>query len=424
LGHEHRVDEWPMSSGSANNWPQVVGAGDPPGAIVIGSDYIALGVVRSLGRKGIPVWVLRDSMHAEAAVSRYARRCLPWPADPADRLALLLKIPNEYGLNNWTLFPTDDEAAALVARNHEELAEHFYLTTPPWETLQWAYDKRQTHGLAVRLDIGQPWTRFPRDEEAVAALECSFPVVLKPAVKNLTNAFTLARAWRIDDRRQLLDRYAEAAGLVPPDVIMVQELIPGGSETRCSFAALCADGRPLAWLTAQRSRQFPIDFSRGSTFVETIQEPAIEQLSRRLLAEIRYTGLVEVEFKRDPRTGEYKLLDINARTWGWHTLGRRAGIDFPFLSWQLVHGTAIAEIHARPGVRWIRALTDFRAVLAEIRRGQLSIPAYLRSIRPPFECAILAFDDPVPALSDLPSIIRRSWYRGKVQAGAARASST
>jgi D-aspartate ligase len=414
LGHAHRVNEWPMTSGNTINRPKMVGAGYAPGAIVIGSDYIALGVVRSLGRQGIPVWVLRDSMHAEAAVSRYARHCLPWPADEAARLALLLKLTSEYGLHNWVLFPTDDEAAALVARNHQILAKHFSLTTPPWETLQWAYDKRKTHSLADRLSIGQPWTRFPRDEAAVAALECSFPVILKPAVKNLTNAFTLARAWRIDDRGQLLERYAEAAGLVPPDVIMVQELIPGGSDTRFSFAALCADGRPLAWLTAQRSRQFPIEFSRGSTFVETIQDPAIEQLSRRLLAEIRYTGLVEVEFKRDPRTGEYKLLDINARPWGWHTLGRRAGIDFPFLLWQLLCGTAIAEVHARPGVRWIRALTDLRAVLAEIRRGQLSIPAYIRSIRPPFECAIFAFDDPVPALSDLPSVIRRSWYRGKV----------
>ena len=402
-----------MSTDSAIPPPRLVDADHTRGAIVIGSDYIALGVVRSLGRQGIPVWVLRDSMHAEAAVSRYARRRLPWPADDAARLALLLKLPTEHGLRNWTLFPTDDEAAALVARHHQALAKHFTLTTPPWETLQWAYDKRQTHALAVRLAIGQPWTRFPRDEAAVAALDCSFPVILKPAVKNLTNPFTLARAWRIDDHGQLVERYAEAARLVPPDVIMIQELIPGGSETRRSFAALCADGRPLAWLTAQRSRQFPIEFSRGSTFVETIDEPAIEQIARRLLAEIRYTGLVEVEFKRDPRTGKYKLLDINARTWGWHTLGRRAGIDFPFLSWQLAHGTQIAEFHAPAGVRWVRALADIRAVLAEIRQGQLTIPAYLRSIRPPFECAIFAFDDPVPALSDLPSVILRSWYRGK-----------
>lgn len=414
MGHAHRIDKSPMCAGNPINQPRIVSAGNAPGAIVIGSDYIALGVVRSLGRQGIPVWVLRDSMHAEAAVSRYARRCLPWPADPAARLALLLKLPIEHGLRNWALFPTDDEAAALVARNHQALAEHFVLTTPPWKTLQWAYDKRQTHALAARLAIGQPWTQFPRDEAEVAALECSFPAILKPAVKNLTNAFTLARAWRVDDRRQLLERYTEAARHVPHDVIMVQELIPGGSETRCSFAALCADGRPLAWLTAQRSRQFPIEFSRGSTFVETILEPAIEQLARRLLAEIHYTGLVEVEFKRDQRTGEYKLLDINARTWGWHTLGRRAGIDFPFLAWQLARGTAIAEVCARPGVRWVRALTDLRAVLAELWRGQLSITAYLRSIRPPFECAIFAFDDPVPALSDLPSVIRRSWYRGKM----------
>ncbi len=413
MGHAHRVDNSPMCAGSPVDRPRIVSAGDAPGAIVIGSDYIALGVVRSLGRQGIPVWVLRDSMHAEAAVSRYARRCLPWPAEQAARLALLLKLPIEFGLRNWALFPTDDEAAALVARNHQVLAEHFVLTTPPWETLQWAYDKRQTHALAVRLAIGQPRTYFPRDEAAVAMLECTFPAILKPAVKNLTNAFTLARAWRIDDPGQLLKRYAEAAQLVPPDVIMVQELIPGGSETRRSFAALCVDGRPLAWLTAQRSRQFPIEFSRGSTFVETISEPAVEQLASRLLAEIRYTGLVEVEFKRDPRTGEHKLLDINARTWGWHTLGRRAGIDFPFLSWQLARGMPIAAVHARPGVRWVRALTDLRAVLAEIWRGELSIPAYLRSIRPPFECAIFAFDDLMPALSDLPSVIRRSWSRAK-----------
>jgi D-aspartate ligase len=401
-----------MKIGDAVRAPIAASAGAAPGAVVIGSDYIALGVVRSLGRQGIPVWVLRDSMHAEAAVSRYTRRCLPWPAGDAARLAFLLELPAKYGLQGWTLFPTDDEAAALASRHHEILASHYVLTTPPWQVLRWAYDKRQTHALAQRLGVGHPRTQFPQDDAAIGALECDFPVILKPAVKNLTNPFTLARAWRIDNRGQLLERYAEACQLVPPDVIMVQELVPGGSDTRYSFAALCENGRPLAWLTARRSRQFPIEFSRGSTFVETTEEPAIEHLARRLLADIRYTGLVEVEFKRDPRNGEPKLLDINARTWGWHTLGRRAGIDFPFLSWQLAHGMAISEVRARRGVHWVRALTDIPAALAEMRCGSLSISEYLHSIRPPIECAIFALDDPMPALSALPSVIRRAWYRG------------
>src|SRR5262245_40661321 len=144
-------DDRPMSTGdTAQALPQS-DARRMPGAIVIGSDYIALGVVRSLGRQGIPVWVLRDSMHAEAAVSRYARRCLPWPAQEQARLGFLLELSGKHGLTNWALFPTDDEAAALVARQQQVLARHFVLTTPPWEVLRWAYDKRQTHALARRL---------------------------------------------------------------------------------------------------------------------------------------------------------------------------------------------------------------------------------------------------------------------------------
>jgi predicted ATP-grasp superfamily ATP-dependent carboligase len=390
---------------------QPPGSGQPPGALVIGSDYIALGVVRSLGRRGIPVWVLHDGEHIDAMVSRYARHRLPWPADEAACLALLLELAARFGRNDWALYPTHDEAVALVARHHEMLSEHFKVTTPPWDMLQWAYDKRLTHALADRIGIAHAWTRYPRDAAAVATLECAFPVILKPAVKHLTNPFTLARAWRADDRRQLIERYAEACQLVPSDVIMIQELIPGGGETQFSFAAICAQGRSLASLVARRIRQYPVEFGRGSTFVETVDDPAIEQLARRLLAEIGYTGLVEVEFKRDPRTGEPKLLDINARTWGWHTLGRRVGIDFPFLAWQLMRGAAIPATRAQPGARWVRALTDVPAALAALRQGRLSMGAYLRSLRPPLECAMLALDDPVPALFDLPSFLWRSARR-------------
>ena len=113
--------------------------------------------------------------------------------------------------------------------------------------------------------------------------------------------------------------------LIDPELIMVQEFIPGSGETQFSYAAICKDGRVLASLVARRTRQYPIDFGLNSTFVETVDEPAIEQPSRRLLAELRYTGAVEVEYKCDRSSGRYKLLDVNPRLWAWHTLGERAG---------------------------------------------------------------------------------------------------
>jgi D-aspartate ligase len=63
-------------------------------------------------------------------------------------------------------------------------------------------------------------------------------------------------------------------------------------------------------------RQHPHEFGRASTLVETIELAALEELSEKLLKAINYYGLVEVEYKPDPRDGQFKLLDINARTWG------------------------------------------------------------------------------------------------------------
>ena len=125
-----------------------------------------------------------------------------------------------------------------------------------------------------------------------------------------------------------------------------EELIPGGGEAQFSFALLCAHGRVLAWTVARRTRQYPVNFGAGSTLVETVDNPAIEQPARRLLAAISYSGLVELEFKVDPRTGQAKLLDINARTWLWHMVARRAGVDFPYLTWQRFTASKYRELNA------------------------------------------------------------------------------
>jgi D-aspartate ligase len=386
---------------------------DGTGAVVIGADCGALGIVRSLGQRGIPVWVIHHRDKLLAAVSRYVRRRLPWPAaDEPTRLDYLLSLSVEHHLDRWVLYPTDDETSALVARHEQVLAKHFRLTTPPWSIMRWAYDKRLTYSLAAGLGIDHPWTRLPRHRDEVAALDCTFPAILKPAFKDRINPFTLAKAWRVNDRQQLLERYDQACGLVDPSSIMVQELIPGGGEVQFSFAALCVDGRVLAWAIARRARQYPTDFGAGSTLVETVDHPAIEEPARRLLATIGYSGLVELEFKVDPRSGQAKLLDINARTWLWHTLCRRAGVDFPYLSWQVIHGREIPLTRAQPGVRWVRGITDLLAAVTEIRRGRLSLGSYLRSLVPPIECAVFALDDPLPALLDAPSLLHRFWrYR-------------
>src|SRR6266436_2838821 len=378
------------------------------GALVIGGILNGLSIARSLGRRGVPVWVTTPPNIKLASCSRYTLRTLHWPEEDCEaQVAYLLELAERYQLDQWVLFPTSDESAALLSKFHAELSRRFRVSTPNWNVLRWAYDKRLTYRLAAEERVDYPSTILPGTEADLEGVSFPFPAVLKPATHASINRFTTEKAWPAANREELLARYREARELIPPDLILVQERIPGGGEAQFSYAALCCDGQPIASLTARRTRQYPIDFGYSSSFVETLDIPEIVAPSRRLLAAIRYTGLVEVEYKRD---GRDKLLDINPRLWTWSPLGGRAGVDFPYLLWQMMVGRPVPEQTGRTGVHWVRMSTDVPAAIHEILRGRLSIRAYLRSLRGPVEFALMAADDPLPGLLDLPLFAYKHFY--------------
>lgn len=388
------------------------------GALVTGGDYRGLGIVRSLGRRGIPVWVLRQDGQLLGAASRYSQRSLPWPRsdDEREQLDFLWNLAVREGLKGWALFPTTDEAVTLIARHHHLLTEYYRLTTPPWEVLRWGCDKRLLSCLAQDLGIAQPWNSCPRNREEVAELECPFPVILKPALRLGFSPLNRDKAWPAEDRPSLLARYDEACKLHAPEMLMVQELLPGWGESQFSYAALCRDGRPLASIVARRARQFPMNIGRFSTYVEAIEEPQVAEPAIRLLAALRFDGLVEVEFKKDPRDGKFKVLDVNPRVWGWQTLGARAGVDFPYLAWLLFKGEPVPEVHGRAGARWIRMGADLPMVIQEMLSGRLSLRGYVNSLRGSLECAIFAWDDPMPGILGLPlfaAMVGRRLLKGR-----------
>jgi D-aspartate ligase len=383
----------------------------PEGAVVLGGALGSLGVARSLGRRGIPVCLL-TSDHLLAKFSRYVRRAPAWPtlASPSAESEYLLDLAEKYGWKGWALYPGGDPEAEMIARNHAKLAATFRLTTAPWEVLRWAYDKRLIHQRAAELGIDQPLSYNPRSLDEVRLLDCRFPMVLKPAIKRTGSTLEAAKAWRVDSRAELLARYAEACAQMDCGEILAQEVVPASGQAQCSYAGLWGEGRPLASMTARCLRQFPIDFG-CATFVRAVEEPEVVEISGHFLRGIGYTGLVEIEFKRDPRDGRYKLLDVNPRTWAWHSLSRRAGIDFPYLAWLQISGAPVPPARAQAGVAWVHAARDIIAAYLEIRRGRLSLAEYARSLRGPLEFAAFAPDDPFPGCMDLPLLARRALGR-------------
>jgi D-aspartate ligase len=410
--HDHLVDTAPSIA-------PIEGVAEIPevfpqkgcGALVLGGSHGALAVVRSLGRHGIPVWFASDD-NVLARLSRFTRKGLSWPGPNAAGAAdFLLDLGRRHGLLGWVLIPCADEEARLISQNHAALSRMYRLRTPPWETMRWAYDKHRMNERAAALGIDLPRSFSAAARDHLVNADLRFPVILKPAVKHHGNAFTLAKAWRADDRATLLARYHDAAALVGAEAVVVQELIPGRGAAQFSYAALWDRGRPIASLTARRSRQYPIDFGYTSTFVETIARADVEQAACRFLESLSYDGLVEVEFKHDARDGRLKLLDVNARAWTWIALGRRAGVDFPHLFWRLAMGETLPSTRGTSGVAWTHASRDIVAACQEMAAGHLKPRAYLASLRGPLQFAAFAADDPLPGVLDVPLSLARFFTR-------------
>jgi len=387
----------------------------PPGALIVGGAHVSIAVARSLGRRGIPVWLLAN--HPLPKFSRYVERSFHWPDSDEEGVAALLQLGERYDLAGWVLMATGDRDMRVIAQNRARLASIFHVLPAAWDTAQWAYDKRLSQQRARSLGIDVPLSFEVNGLDELDRLDCRFPVILKPAFRNGVDAFTLAKAWKADDREALLALYRRAAAFIGNEAVMVQEWIPGSGHAQFSHAGLWRHGEPIATLTARRTRQYPIDFGRSSTFVETIVQSEVEELACRFMRSLNYTGIGELEFKYDARERRFKLLDVNGRFWTWCGLGSLAGIDFPYLAFQQARGEVIPPARARPGVAWMHERADLKAAYREWRAGTLTLHDYLTGFRQPLTLATFALDDPLPALMELPAAL---WNRLKSRARAGK----
>jgi D-aspartate ligase len=373
-----------------------------PGAVVLGSDFRALAAVRSLGRRGIPT-VLVDNLPRSAWFSRYVRARHRWHgAMQGVPLAdYLVRLANDHGLAGWLLFPLYDDAVMSVSREAATLSSVYRLTTPAWSCVRRATDKRLTYEAAELAGVPVPLTWYPASADELGSLDVVFPAIIKPANSAPLQTATRRKAFPARTPEELADAYELAAGLVGTDGLMVQELVPGGGSSQFSVAAFCRDGEVLASMTARRSRQYPVDFGLGSSFVEAVEVPELQPLAAALIERLGLSGMVEVEFKRDGRDGRHKLLDVNVRAWGWHGLCKDCGVDFPYLQYCETLGLPLPTTHVVYGHRWRRLLTDLPAALIEMRGGTLSPIAYACSFRGPTARSVLDLRDPMPAVGDL-----------------------
>jgi len=387
---------------------------DSVGAIVIGGHYQGLGVIRALATRGVHV-VLVDHEPCMARFSKYVHafyRC-PNPRDEEAFFLFLQRLADRGGVNGWVIFPTDDETVFFLARHRAQLEEMYRVTTPEWDVIKFAYNKKESYRLAERLNIPIPKTFCPEKEEDLSGCNVAFPVLVKPAVMRDFFRVTGKKVFRAKNPNELVILYRKACTIIKPDEILIQEEVPDVAKNLYSFCPMYKNKKVLARITAKRSRQHPMDFGHASTFVETVDIPELEVLGNRFLSAINYYGLCEVEFIQDPRDEEYKFLEVNPRIWGWHTLAIRAGVNLPYWVYRDMLGYSCTNGYYQKGVKWIRLTTDVPTVVKEIAKRKMTLGEYIRTLHGEKEFAVFSLRDPLPFLGELfmlPYLMRKRGF--------------
>jgi predicted ATP-grasp superfamily ATP-dependent carboligase len=370
-------------------------------AVVLGMFETGLAVARSLGRAGIRVHGL-DHLPRPGFRSRYVEGSFcPEPlSKPEGFIDHLLRL-GEAEKRKPVLFATADEFLLPLAQNRGRLEQSFLMNVPDADLLESIADKYRQYELARRANIPVPATivvATPGDV-ARACREVPFPVFIK--AREVTS-------WRkevggglkgfVANTPQELESHVDAL-LARGLAVLVQELIPGPDTNHfkaCLYVS--RNGEVVRSFALRKLRQQPPQAGFGS-LVESVHEPEVVALGKRLLEAIGYRGVGSAEFKRDERDGKLKLIELNPRYWQQNALAARCHVDFPLAQYQDLVGIVPAqEGEYETNVKWLNLFADLDSFRVYRQRGELTFGGWMRELRGPKVYSNYAADDPLPGL--------------------------
>lgn len=387
-------------------------------AVVLAHGYTGLGMLRALAMAGIPAYIACPARDL-CTRSRWYR---PWPGQPFDgaldnAAAAIEALPFE----RMVLLPGADNAARWIAARAEEawLDDRIATCIASPQTLEALGDKRRLAEALVALDVPHPRTYPLPDPQALAQLDLSNGRrwFLKPEdSQRFQQTLGFKGLWieTIEQAHQAWHRLAEN-GLR----VVAQEYVPGPATEHFFIDGFCDSAhRVTAALARRRLRIHPPDFG-NSAYCETVSLTDVAQAAvdlQRLLLALDYRGIFSAEFKRDPRDGAFRLLEVNLRAWWYVEYAARCGINVCALAWQDALGLAQP---ATSEVRLGRGCVNLPADLRALRSDPLVRPSVATLLRQWARAHYHVFrhDDPMPAAYAVAGEARGWWAKRRAAAG-------
>tara|TARA_R110001583_G_scaffold143203_1_gene295308 strand:+ start:17568 stop:18794 length:1227 start_codon:yes stop_codon:yes gene_type:complete len=393
--------------------------------IVLGTDSpIGLAVIRDLGRHNYNVIGFGSHPFSLGLMSKYCSKGMVRNSTPELLIEQLIDVAETYP--NAFLVSIGESDINLVNRHRQRLEQHLTLLDPDAEQMAKVLDKSQTLEIASTLAIQTPASFQIDSLEQLATLQVQlkFPVILKwsnphqVAQQLQQQGLSLLKLEYCQDLNELKDALSkyQAIGQYP----LIQHYCPGYG---IGQFFLCREGDSLVEFQHQRINEWPPE-GGSSTLCQALspdQHTGCMAQSRQLLKALNWNGVAMVEYRYEPVTNSYWLMEINGRFWGSLPLATRSDVSF---------ASSLVEVigkQSNPVATSIKYDLQSRYMIPEIKRlirilfqpqlitdPNVSFSALSelgaftgRFLKPNIHSYVFEWEDPKPFLSDMRNAARK-----------------
>lgn len=294
-----------------------------------GQQRKTLAAVRSLGGKGITVLVSEETRCNPSAFSKFCSKFILSPnarKEPIQYYKWLCSTIIEEKCD--VLIAMDDDVLEIVIKHYEELSQICTIPVPSMQSYFTANDKGKSVMHVQASGVPCPKTVEIKELEELNHLpsDMTYPVVIKPRKSSGSRGIRI-----VNSQQELVTRYLEVHKQYPFPII--QEYI--GLGERYDVCMLYDKNHQLkAYFIQKEIRHFPIDIG-PSTVQQSVEYPELLVMAKKIMEDLPWYGVVELEFMVDSRDGKLKFMEINSRFWASLQMAIDSGVDFPYLLYKL-----------------------------------------------------------------------------------------
>ncbi len=391
-------------------------------ALVVGE----IGLVRSIGEAGIPVYVGSYYNDNVALYSKYCTKRLSISHTTHEAFTDELVAFGKQQGQKLVFLSDDDRAVLSFSRHREKLKDYYYFNLPDNTVVEDVLDKRRFATVAEKIGLPVPKSFMPESLEELEqrANSISFPCIIKPAAKDhwwhpdfLRLVGPYRKAIQCENKQELIDYYNKVAQVNKS--VVVQEFIAGDDSNLFSVNMYFTPKQELlAYFIGHKLRIYPVHAGVAS-LVETIDDENMYKAALDAAKKLNIVGHFNIQFKKDSNTGVLKIMEVHTRNSLWCYLATGAGLNISAIAYYDMLGKPYPlKKNYRTGVKWLDLSKDIKAFKDYRRQGETTFFAWLKSLKGKRVHHILSLRDPGPALSDAWFISIRRLQR-KVTEGAA-----